>query len=282
MNNLEIKTVIDYLITGKKEIDYNHAISQLILNSDRIDNFGIHNGLVGLGWVLEYCYYNKLICGDTNEILQEIDNILYQRVMLIHRSDRLYVDDAFYLLLYYHRRTQNGRYYSHIHRNYSILPCLRILMYRIDHYLFSTNTDKLVGDIHISLILLKYASIDKNFQISNSKTALNNHLNGFLRYLENKIFISPHECIVFFLRGISLKYFKSPSLQNMYASLYHKRIKNIEILEQEDETGKIISSLEKVYLLNDDFGSMFTYETGDLSPLATIIFLSLLDVGISN
>lgn len=282
MYNLQIKTVIDYLISGNRDIDYSYLISRLILNSDRIDNFGLNNGLIGLGWLLEYCYYNKLISFDTNVLLHDVDDLLYQRVMLICRSDRFSVDDAFYLLLYYHRRTKNGRYYSHIHRNFSILPCLRILIYRIDQYLLSTDAAKVAGDINLSLILLKYASIIENFQISNFKTVLNNHLSGYSCFLESKISISQNDCIVFFLRGISLKYFKSSSLRDRYASLYHNRITNVEILDHGDEAGTIISSLEKVYLLNDHCGSIFPNDTGILSPQATTIFLSLFDIGIAN
>gem|GEM_PF-4913458 len=236
------------------------------------------DGLVGLGWLLEYCYHRKLISFDTNRTLHDMDDLFYKRVMSLLGSDGFRSEETFHLLLYYHRRTKNGRYHHHVHRNHSILPCLRLLIYRTDQYLLSTNIEQTVGDVYISLILLKYACIAKDLQVGNFNAILADHLAGYCQYLENKASISYHDSLSFFIRAISLRSFINPVLGDAYSLLFHNKIKKNDFLNWRDEERAMVGILEKTYLFDKSPELTPTCHVKNLSPLAVTVLLCLLDI----
>lgn len=280
MSNVRMQAILSGFIARNKDIDYHNLISNLLTNISEIDNFTLHDGLIGIVWAVEYSYYHRLTDFDTNKILHDIDDLLYRRVMQFQNDLRFSSEDALGLLIYYHRRLKNGRHYNDIYRNYSILPCLRLITYTIDQHLFSVDPCTTTDDILTSLISLKYAHISKTFQIGNFEAVLFYILDSYANRLANIESVSPQDCITFFMYAISLCHYTHPILTEKYRATYRNQITNIDRSKWTEEEETIIMILNDIYASKNPFKDIINDNIPLYSPLSIMIILVLLDVDI--
>lgn len=221
-------------------------INHIIENVPFISDFSFADGLLGIGWGIQWILTQKIIRADADEILEDLDAEIFKLIMY-SKSDNVSLDNgAMGRILYIHDRI----IYPHSQRNiYQEVPLKELLMLSIDefyHHLvvvtengISMKKDVVSLDdntylLHLAQALIICLKIQKMFSVRYIYD-LHPYLNDFTDKLiqgfsdSNTFIIKPEMKVLINSYEKSLLYFNDqPKLLrlNMYKSaIGDKRIK---------------------------------------------------------
>jgi len=147
-----------------KNKDYENFADGLIdeifdkINKNEVP-FHFSGGLEGIAWGIEYLSENKFIEGDTNEILAELDDKVYQHYIDIDKtrvnSTEQLIGNGFYMLARYKKINAFGdNTQKYIYKRY-ISDIVNNLYYCIDNNLIETKEPLIYNIVwHLPLILI--------------------------------------------------------------------------------------------------------------------------------
>jgi len=159
------------LIKGKKngnEILQMHG--ELALDSvghelQNYSDFSFANGIVGIGWMIEFCAQNNLINIDSDKILEDVDDKIYQFTLLSISKNVPNVTEILDLITYYELRLLKKNSSAHYYRRFTHLECLILLIetakkkIKVDTFLKNSGT-KYFNEV--VLTLLKFSHLTYN------------------------------------------------------------------------------------------------------------------------
>lgn len=84
-----------YTITGEKKyfIKGQNLIEELTDNISNVEGLDLDKGLAGIGWAVEWFIENKFVEGNSDELLEDLDDELYKRV-IYSKSENLSLENG--------------------------------------------------------------------------------------------------------------------------------------------------------------------------------------------
>ena len=164
------------------------------------ENYGFKNGLLGLGWLIGYLIQEEYILEDADEILADIDDILYKLTIREVLKSNIMSSNLLYYVTYYQQRLQ-FKSKVHFYRRFTHAECLKLLLDRLNKSLLDCV---LVNRAVISEkmnILLKYSYLMKD--------SINENL------VEESFYKSVEHLIFFFEKGDCLELY-SEEIAKLY------------------------------------------------------------------
>lgn len=111
---------------------------------DTVNEFGFAKGLAGIGWGVEWLAQNKLLKANTDLVLEELDDILYQSIVYSKDINISMADGATGKAMYFLYRLQSRNSNQLRYKMICNLECLTLLSDEISDTLLDTNVGKLV------------------------------------------------------------------------------------------------------------------------------------------
>jgi len=121
-----------YLNKGKK------LLNHIAENIDVIKSFGFSDGLLGIGWGVEWLAQNDYLKLDTNTVLSEVDDEIY-RLVLFRKSEELSLaNGTLARILYFYKRithlNKSGNFYRDAVLAECIILCIDELFENVMNY----------------------------------------------------------------------------------------------------------------------------------------------------
>lgn len=106
-------------------------LEELIENFNEVNSFSFENGLLGLGWLIEFCAQNKFISINSDEILEDLDCLIYK--VAVERITASSFDSGHFmdLLTYFGIRSINKNQKSDFFVKMPLIKCLNVLFTRL-------------------------------------------------------------------------------------------------------------------------------------------------------
>lgn len=183
-----------YLIMGKKtgnkilqmhgELALDSVGSKLANYSD----FSFSNGIVGIGWMIEFCAQNGLLKIDSDDILEDVDDKIYQVTLITLSKNLAEFTEILDLITYYELRLLKKNSGAHYYRRFTHLECLILLIEycqkKLEINILSKNNDKKHFN-EVALVLLKFSHLtSKGFSDTHFEDIFYESMEFFITHFE--------------------------------------------------------------------------------------------------
>lgn len=115
--------------------------SEVVQNED----YGFENGLLGLGWLIGYLIQEKYINGNADEVLEDIDDMLYKLTIVEILCPETNITRLLHFVSYYQQRIQYPSK-THFFKQFTHIECMKLLLEKLNEYLLEDSL-KLPEDI---------------------------------------------------------------------------------------------------------------------------------------
>lgn len=132
-------------------------ISTVIASND----YGFDRGLLGLGWLISYLIQEELMEGDADEILEDVEDVLYKLTIkeIVHPEYR--VSELLYFATYYQQRLEY-KSKAHFYRRFTLFESLKLIIEKLNKFLMSEEDTAAPSRIKDQVdIVLKYSYLSK-------------------------------------------------------------------------------------------------------------------------
>ncbi|WP_160069135.1 hypothetical protein [Sphingobacterium bovisgrunnientis] len=240
----------------RKAEDLLDELSDLL--SDCTD-YSFNHGITGVGWMIEFLAQKQLICIDTDEVLEEIDDNCYKMTLNILVQNTYDIRDILGLLQYHHIRSESKNKNQIFYRHFIHNECIALLSDRLVKYIKENVSSLQKNDIEpdeivlLSFCLLQVSQLlQKNVKFFEKEfyEAIEILLNYFkeihsksnsITYFKN-IYINLEICIYTLM---SIKQYDNPHWQNFLEKIYFDLVNN---LKQQDYLNN--KSFQKIKILD--------------------------------
>lgn len=107
-----------YLQTGKKLLNY------IAENIGSIKSYGFSDGVLGIGWGIEWLTQNKYLKADTNDVLSDMDDEVYKLVMYSNADGLSLANGTLARILYLYKRITHKNKSRDFYRESILTECL--------------------------------------------------------------------------------------------------------------------------------------------------------------
>lgn len=115
-------------ITSNNE-DFESSIIENSLASVDFSNYSFETGILGISWFLEFLKLNLIIRTNTNNLLEEIDDLVYKlSLQIMAENDGHNVHEILNLISYHQIRTLSKNKASSRHRKSLHFDCIKLLI----------------------------------------------------------------------------------------------------------------------------------------------------------
>lgn len=124
------------------------------------ESYGFEGGVLGLGWLIAFLIDEQFITGDSDEILEDIDDTVYKLAIKEILEKEIRVDKVLDFITYYQQRLINKTPTAHFYRRFVHFECIKLLLGKLNAFLLeravlnTTISDKVE-------ILVKYSFLTK-------------------------------------------------------------------------------------------------------------------------
>ena len=122
--NYLLSKIKDSSIYAEKALALFNEISEHIASVNKID---FENGLIGIGWAIEWASQNNFLDVNSNEILEDVDDAIYKSVMYAPDNDFYLGTGTLGKLAYFSMRIQNNKEALHRFKKLVFEECLVVL-----------------------------------------------------------------------------------------------------------------------------------------------------------
>lgn len=96
-------------------------------NIGAVASAGFYEGLSGIGWSLEWLAQGGFVEANTDEVLEEVDNVLYKAMLQVQAGEGPLKDGVLGMAAYFLKRFEAANYGVHRYRRIVLQECLVIL-----------------------------------------------------------------------------------------------------------------------------------------------------------
>ncbi len=225
--------ILNYLLyKHTREVRFSEQAISLLNNvSDNIASvkeMGFERGLTGIGWTIEWAAQNNFLDVNTDEILEDIDSVIYKSIMFSPDENFFMSNGTLSKLAYFTKRYQSANIESHRFKRIYQQECLVILTDELyDNLIGESNNLKielatadnntLINIGHLLTFLSKFSQMKINEPtVEKTLYGLINDVDNFLK----------SECYKFTSRNIQVNYEYYTILQYLavsylFAGKYH-------------------------------------------------------------
>lgn len=123
---------------------------RIILN----ESYTFEDGIVGLGWLIAILNEKRYLEIDVNEVLEDIDDNLYQYTIKQVITGDLNVNNIKDLLLFHEQRLRSSGHQVNFYRHLTHVECIKLLLGRLNEYLIAKSSDLEIITIKIEILTL--------------------------------------------------------------------------------------------------------------------------------
>ena len=155
------------------------------------DDYSFSEGITGIAWMIEYCSQHQLLPINTDEVLEDVDDKIYQYTLSVLSDLKFNCSTILGLVNYFHTRLFSEKTSSHYYRRFTHLECLSLLIDRMKSFLDTVNLmeENCIGVLkEVAFVLLKFSHLvttgmsEKDFdEVFYSK------IESFVNYYESHI-----------------------------------------------------------------------------------------------
>lgn len=177
-------SLISFLLAKKldsqeyRKIGVTH-FEYVLKNIFDVENLSFSDGLVGVGWFIEWIAQNNFVDINSDDVLEDVDDVIY-KLATFHRNDSLDLNagkTGLFLYLYQRLKAENPHKYPY--RTLAMKECTLLLMNEIKMRVNTSPIDSLVETDLIQCLI-----ITQNFKLLNIQPKLTDEL---LSDLESKL-----------------------------------------------------------------------------------------------
>jgi len=135
------------------DVDFLEGLASEILISK---DYSFNNGLIGFGWLVGFLIDNNFIEGNADEILEDIDDLIYKLTIRDVLNENIEVYQLLFYITYYQQRIQYNSS-AHFYRRFTHIECLKLLLTKVNNYLDQSSLTSNKEIEKLTDILLKYS-----------------------------------------------------------------------------------------------------------------------------
>lgn len=133
----------------KYEESAKQLLDELSENIGAVEELGFENGLAGIGWAIEFLAQNNYITANTNEILEDIDDVLYKNIAYT-KSDNISLNNgALGKGLYFLKRFLSKNPGTLRYRTLCQQECLVLITDEIANFLLNEESGLLMAQLNL-------------------------------------------------------------------------------------------------------------------------------------
>lgn len=186
-----------FLLARFHNKDRNHAIAsreihKVIENLDKIDSFSFSRGLLGIGWGLESISQNKWVDWDTDLLLYDFDDLIYEQSCFFKSTSLSLNMGSLGKALYFYQRILSHKTPNLSYRNLLNQECLLLLTGEISQFLLdekggilkqkeASTVEDLIFIAQSALLLFHI------YQIKLGGNVISNTLRILIKYIEKTL-----------------------------------------------------------------------------------------------
>lgn len=140
----------------KRSIDKLDKWAEEIVNND---DQSLERGLSGLGWIVSYLIQHKYIKADVEEIIGDIDDILYKYTLKEITTSEMNISQLLGYITYYQQRILH-MHKSSFYRRFTHLECMKLLLQKLNGFLLKDSISPTNLNQKINIVL-KYSFLIK-------------------------------------------------------------------------------------------------------------------------
>lgn len=155
LNNKSIFDLLSFHIVDENIVDetiLERWVEQAIVN----DDYSFETGLLGIAWYISFLIENNYLVGDPDEILADLDDLIYKLTLKEVLQESIHVEKHLNLITYYQQRIGNDSK-DHIYNRFTHFECLKLLIARLNEVLLDPKSFDQKELPLIIDILLKYS-----------------------------------------------------------------------------------------------------------------------------
>ncbi|KGE16124.1 hypothetical protein [Sphingobacterium deserti] len=271
-------SVGEFLIDNIFSSDHDESVLKtnldvLIKDVVEREDYSFHNGILGVGWLLEYLEQNDyLYFGDLDELLIDIDDNIYKLSSVALSDQNESVIRYLEYLSYFQLRRTNKRKTNNFYRNFVHKECLALIINRLIYLYDACKKINSIEGNDLPLTLLKISSLtNTGLEEYRMEEFFFYWMEYFCEYYSNKQkdLDARHSENVLFLLITAIQY-DNPYWVGLFSQILYD---NLELLDM-NRCGFVIPSL-----INSD--PSIKMDVGSVNPLCMEI-LMIFVVNIKN
>ncbi|PSL44700.1 lanthionine synthetase-like protein [Chitinophaga niastensis] len=102
-------------------------LNEVSENISAVKEAGFENGLAGIGWSIEWAAQNKMLDINTDEILEDVDAIIYKAIMYAPDKTFFLANGTLGKLFYFFKRFESRNQGQHMYKRLYLEECLVML-----------------------------------------------------------------------------------------------------------------------------------------------------------
>ncbi|SHF77629.1 glycoside hydrolase family protein [Pedobacter caeni] len=171
--------------------------SQLDKLTDHIDStedISFANGLMGIGWLIEFCAQNNLLYINSDQILEDIEDIIYRHTLTKIYCKQIEVDKFLELINYYQIRSLSRNQNEVFYRKMPIFKLLNTLVNRL-------CKEILIGETHFQNLENKIRIMLKMSYLRSTCMSERLMMNNFYPTMEQTLSFFEENCDEVAIKG---------------------------------------------------------------------------------
>lgn len=149
------------------------------------NDYTFKNGIIGLGWLVDFLIQNGYMFGDANEILEDVDDNLYKFSIKISLEEPPNIDMLLELITFYQQRITNKKSTTQFYRSFTHFECLKLLLSRLNRFLLDSPVNSRTSPLKINTVL-KYSFLMKSWLTESLvEEAFYTSIESLIPYLED-------------------------------------------------------------------------------------------------
>lgn len=165
-----------------------------VLLSD-ITDYSFSNGITGVGWMIEFLAQQQLLCINTDEVLEDLDDNCYKMTLKCLVESTCDFRSIEGLLQYHHIRSESKNRNQLFYRHFIHNECLALL------------SDRLIKHVKIKVLSLHKGELKSDDLVFLSMSILKiSHVMRTLEKVFEKVFYDAIEALLYYFKSFAEKY----------------------------------------------------------------------------
>lgn len=224
-----------YLSSDDDTSEHHDVLDEWTTKVLQSGDHGFDRGVLGLGWLIAFLIDKNYIYADTDEILEDIDDLIYKLTIKEVVAPSINVSVLLHHITYYQQRLQYSSK-AHFYRRFTHSECVKLLIDKLNKFLLENDIMNSVDTISNKInVLLKYSYlIDTCINETLAEKAFYPAIEGLLDFFERQdnVIVFNEQLAQLF---ITAKQFGNPYWVDRVVSIYaNAGIESGQTADQQD------------------------------------------------